>query len=108
MTIDERIEAAARALNEAVSPQDFKPLEWLKKGQKQEIRAKARKAIAAAFPELSGDKPGWIAPWEPTDAMCHAVVAGTLEDDVTDAVRWDVGYEWRILRDAYLGEGNAG
>jgi len=108
MTMDERVKAAVEAFGvegwAALGLGDIR----LSPRADELASQYVREILAAAFPELSGDKPGWIAPWEPTDAMCHAVVAGTLEDDVTDAVRWDVGYEWRILRDAYLGEGNAG
>lgn len=102
MTMDERVEAAARAYD----PDAF--AETASEALRRATRQHVREILAAAFPELHGDQPkGWIAPWDPTDKMCLATTAGAA-DEVSDALRWDVEHEWKSLRDAYLGKGDGG
>jgi hypothetical protein len=114
--MDERIEAAARAHD----PELFvHPLH--EPGQCEycdEERAHARKhireIIAAAFPELSGDKPThWLAPMEPADEMIRAGrrEAAFVNSDAASIYR-AMGAAARGERteaaDAYLGKGGGG
>ncbi len=72
-------------------PWQMLPADW-----QNAFRDTARTAISAAFPELSGDKPGWIAPWEPTVEMQNAALESPSY------------IPWIAMRDAYLGKGDGG
>lgn len=99
MSLNERIKMATTALRErfvAIAGPHVDP-------PSDEIwDSYARTVIAAAFPELSGDKPGWIAPWEPTKEMW---AAGRVVDGY---MLHSVGSVWDAMRDAYLGKGDGG
>jgi hypothetical protein len=94
MTMDERVEAAARAgLAHRGLDWDITTPEWRK-----EFQTQFSVALAAAFPELHGDKPThWLAPMEATE-------------DMRDAMADQMGSraEWGAARDAYLGKGDGG
>lgn len=85
MTMDERVEAAARALTLADGWYSGALLAPMAEARKA-YRDKALKAIAAAFPELTGDKPThWIAPVEPPlEAMEALHLEGLEWDDIRD------------------------
>lgn len=73
-TLEERIEAAAKALGIVRSWDE------ISNGERASRRATARQVLAASFPELFTDPPqAWLAPSEPTKEM---TVAGrdALED----------------------------
>ncbi|MBS0175495.1 MAG: hypothetical protein JSR64_15750 [Nitrospira sp.] len=133
MTMDERIEAAARAAYADKGSYGDERLAWdaaasivgedEARATHEAFRSMARAAIATAFPELSGDKPtGWIAPLEVTKEM---VMAG--EDALEDFKDsdYDSGADgsthsytyfrsghckgmFEAMRDAYLGKGDGG
>jgi len=86
--MDERVEAAAR-------------VSWRLSGISIDL---VRSMLAAAFPELHGDKPGWIAPWEATETMENAAwdTAPRQGDDMEPT------RAYRAMRDAYLGKGDGG
>ena len=115
MTMDERVEAAARAIAIAhgTDPdQEARGLTHAVADRGDGIPAlisdhrgklwemwivDARAALAAAFPELSGDKPThWLAPMEATEGMM-AVSYGACDPE-----------DWARARDAYLGKGDGG
>jgi len=116
MTMDERVEAAARAAYADKGSYGDERLAWdaaasiigedEARAAHETFRSMARAAIAAAFPELHGDQPkGWIAPWEATEEMNDAV------DDARD--RYDHEFitssrAFQVARDAYLGKGDGG
>ena len=106
MTWDERVEAAAREMAaEQEYPQDWDSWERRTEHNRKQWRADARSVLAAAFPELSGDKPTrWIAPWESDGLMDDAARTATGQ-------KW-IGTEpmvlWSAMRDAYLGKGDGG
>jgi len=101
MTMDERIEAAARLAYEAEPFVDIKgdPIPWaeLSAHVKQFPKRTVAPIIAAAFPELSGDKPThWLAPRVPTVEMQNAALESPSY------------IPWIAMRDAYLGKGDGG
>src|SRR3990167_4657999 len=70
MTLDERIEAAARAL---VFDDGIGPMEDLLDEAQDEYRGTAVIALQAAFPELFTTPPSaWLAPMKATKQMQHA------------------------------------
>lgn len=97
MTREERIEAAARVLEEfdLFALESFG--EW-------DVAAKA--LLRAAFPELMSDPPtGWVAPMEATEAMTLAFIASELSlcakhDSYENSAR--TGFI--AMRDAYTKE----
>lgn len=106
MTMDERVEAAARATAESFGwrgwdRDDGEPSNTIR----GHYFASARAALAAAFPELHGDQPkGWIAPWESDGAMDDAA-------HLASEYKWigaDPMVVWAAMRDAYLGKGDGG
>ena len=117
MTMDERVEAAESALmNSKMWPVVFAA------GAAHEV---ARIALAAAFPELHGDKPThWLAPMEATEAMHRAAAATAPAQEykrlVEESGTRQVGAQvtapvhdvlpsivaWPAMRDAYLGKGD--
>jgi len=108
MTMDERVNIGQYAVI------------WCRE-QGLDARQTAERVAAAMFPELHGDKPGWIAPWEATEAMEDAA------DDPFHA-EWKKQREhslkhhgvegfascgfstamYRAMRDAYLDKGEGG
>lgn len=100
MTMDERVEAATAAIRKFLGDAVLSPTaEYI-----------ARIALQAGVPELHGDKPGWIAPWEATEEM--ATKGAVYYHD-----NWRPGhaledtampYIWDAMRDAYLGKGDGG
>lgn len=95
MTMDERVEAAKRAILCRYGNMTEKEAELL-----------ARMALHAGVPEFHGDKPThWLAPWEITDDMIDAVDRIGGDDDPG---WWISDYEWDRIRDAYLGKGDGG
>jgi hypothetical protein len=90
MTMDERVEAAQDAMCES----KMWPVVFAS-GAAAEL---ARIALAAAFPELQGDKPThWLAPWDITEHM-----AAEME------CQFSTESQWTAARDAYLGKGDGG
>ena len=86
MTLEERIELAARALDSGE--------EW----GDPNADGKAQSALRAAFPELFSTPPtAWLAPMEATDVMLDRanMDIGMLEDEVTADL-------YRAMRDAHL------
>jgi len=83
MTMDQRIEAAAKRLDEAN--------DWADEWSTEEI---VRFVLLGAFPELA-DGTAWLAPMEPTEAMCLALDSAPDEWPVTRE-------EFRMMRDAHL------
>ena len=74
MTLEERIEAAAREDSEYYD-------EYPPQTQKM-ARDIAEKILRAAYPELHSDKPShWLAPWEMTHEMRAASVEASDSDD---------------------------
>lgn len=98
MTMDERIEAAARAHDP----------DWWESADEEArdiVRVWMRRAIAAAFPELSGDKPThWLAPIFATTKMIDAPTALFKSDGPLRSA----SLCWVLMRDAYLGKGDGG
>lgn len=113
MTLDERIEAAARALYEC-NPEMDQPVDpdnrptgpavlvsWksAREARPREaggIRDDARAVLTAAFPELFTSPPtGWIAPWEAAEGMVTAM----SDLDSNGRYEW---LRWSGARDAYL------
>lgn len=106
-TMDERVEATCIALDP----------KWAE--ENESVRTKARiffsEILAAAFPELHGDKPThWLAPMEATAAMQKAVAFGEYittsfgdEHYTFDYVSGDNAADIFVgMRDAYLGKGD--
>jgi hypothetical protein len=80
MTLEERIEAAAKAVRWAI-------------GSHNDL---ARAALTAAFPELFSSPPeAWLAPWEATESMLDA-----LADP--EAYPGSIEEAWAKARDASL------
>lgn len=102
MTLDERLEAAARAL----CGKFWSELDWreLSPKAKEVYRDAGRAALAAAYPELSAGT-HWLAPMEATDAMARAFLS--IKSSVPDDPRAGptMAQAWRAARDAYLKEG---
>jgi len=127
MTMDERVEAAARVIRPDwfvyVGPDGESGLANYP-GQtarmQESARQVAREALAVAFPELYGDKPGWIAPWEATDGMYKSALEFALirmEEAGVDGlspwkdyppIRGTTEGMFAAMRDAYLGKGDGG
>jgi hypothetical protein len=130
MTMDERVEAAARRMCEVdkLAPEPDAPIIWNGKPAKAwEARVPIVLAVAEVlWPELHGDKPThviaphqvmtvdvykelfegthWLAPWESDGLMDDAARTATGQ-------KW-IGTEpmvlWSAMRDAYLGKGDGG
>jgi len=107
-TMDERIEAAARAEYATMPYLDEEgeviPWEDLHENVRVGRCNEMRPFIAAAFPELQGDKPThWLAPIEPTLEMELAA------DRFDHRELPSRGYQHFVaMRDAYLGKGGGG
>lgn len=104
MNLDQRIEAAARAM--VPWPwEDHTNVSWTdKSASREEAIRDARTALQAAFPELFTDPPrAWIAPWEATEGMRGDADAwqATWQAEGGAAGLQDI---WSALRDAHLTE----
>ena len=88
MTLNERIEAAARVIY-AEDWGDAPSFDEIGE-DRQNFLLSALAIVRAAFPELTSSPPThWPAPWEPTDAMVRCW------SDVSP-------FRWAEVRDAYL------
>lgn len=92
MTLDERVEAAARAM-----AWPHADLEDLSHAKAEFYRIKARQVIKAALPELF-DGTGWIAPWEASDDMVRACLPESLGEIIERGFEEDFAF----MRDAHL------
>ena|SRR3990167_1618520 len=91
MTLDERIEAAARAL---VFDDGIGPMEDLLDETQDEYRGTAVIALQAAFPELfTTPSSAWLAPWE-APRMFRDYFGGS------DVEQEDAATSWQEIRAA--------
>ena len=105
MTLDERIEKAARALfahdhsgSGDDDPRGDPDALWNKSGVKKNweiYKTMAHMALLWAFPELFADPPqGWIAPWEATQEMAEARAQEVRQRSTVQI--------WNDMRDSHL------
>ena len=113
MTMDERVEAAVEAFGTAgwatLGLGDIRKSPEAKEWASQYIR----EILAAAFPELHGDKTHWLAPVEPADEMIRAgrrEAAFVISDaaSIYRAMGAAARGERTEAADAYLGKGDGG
>lgn len=105
MTREERIEAAARAID----PGAFDAEAWRRMrpdlvgfylAQKHALETVER-VLRAAIPELMSDPPtGWVAPWNATETIRDTIWGAVipLPEDSQEAAEIDV---WADVRDAH-------
>lgn len=96
MTMDERIEAAAKATWDLENPLERKAFHDTAPEVQAVYREEAERVLRGAFPELF-DGTGWIAPWDATDAM-HGAFHRACDENGQVLMP----HGWRVLRDAHL------